>query len=471
MKMIRPLYIFSVYFILCTAFTGFSAPRLTVDPRLLGLEQLASPMDSADFARYALIASGASDETIEALLSRLSDAAAELKNSLPSNADDRMKAEAALTILYAKYLSKYSEFQTRVDTAILTGEYNCVSSAILYYYFARSVGLNAEGVETPLHALCTVLIGGKKIDVETTNPYGFDPGLKKERGSKNEPEGAADAQKKYYIVPQTNYRNRNPIDERRLITLAYNNRISLLERKGDFEQAVGLAVDAYALQGYPAQKKDMSERFINYAVILSQKGRDIDGVDFIIEASKVWGDNPEYSQYASGAVGTVLNTLMSKQDYDGGFALLEKYSFRMEKSQYSSMFRALNLNYLAFMLETKGMEDSLPIIRETKPFLAKTDYENMLTHAWSTGGDKIAQTGKWLEASAVLDLGLQELPGNANLTTQRRIYRQNYAIEIHNKAGKAFNAGDKATARVIVENGLALVPESTILQNDLRNMK
>lgn len=465
MKIKRPFYIFSAYFIFCMAFAGFSAPRLTVDPRLIGSEQRTSPMDSADFARYALIASGASDETIDALLSRLGAAADELKNSLPITTDERVKAEGALSFLYAKFLSKYSELQTRVDTAILTGEYNCVSSSILYYYFARSLGLNVEGVETPVHALCTILIDGKKIDVETTNPYGFNPGSKKELG------GPSDAQKKYYIVPQINYRNRNPINERRLITLAYNNRISLLERKGDFEQSVGLAVDAYAMQGYPAQKKDMFERFLNYAVILSQRGRDLEGVDFIIEVSKVWNDTPEYSWYASGAVGTVLNVLMGKKDYAGGFALLEKYSFRMEKSQYTSMFRALNLNNLAFMLETKGMEDALPIIREAKQFLAKPDYEDMLTHAWSSGADKIAKIGKWMEAGAVLDLGLQELPANSDLTAQRRIYRQNYAIEIHNKAGKAFNSGDKATARAIVEDGLTLVPESTILQNDLRNMK
>jgi pyruvate/2-oxoglutarate dehydrogenase complex dihydrolipoamide acyltransferase (E2) component len=76
------------------------------------------------------------------------------------------------------------------------------------------------------------------IDVETTNPYGVDPGRQKEIPT------AQAAQKRYVLVPQTKYRNRKAVSDRRLIALVYNNRISALERKGRYEESVGLAVDA-----------------------------------------------------------------------------------------------------------------------------------------------------------------------------------------------------------------------------------
>ena len=94
--------------------------------------------------------------------------------------DQAVLAERALTFLHKNLFTSYSVLQTRVDTALETGVFNCVSSAVLYMILARSVGLSVGGVRTTDHAFCSVLVNGQQLDVETTNPYGFNPGAKKE---------------------------------------------------------------------------------------------------------------------------------------------------------------------------------------------------------------------------------------------------------------------------------------------------
>ena len=218
-----------------------ASPRLSPDSRISDVSDYSAPLDPDEFARLALIASGTESAQIDALTARLHALRDELSARLPAGADGRMRAEAALGLLYERTLSRYSLLQTRLDAALLTGEYNCVSSAILFHYLAKTAGLAVGAVETPDHAFCTVEIEGKTIDVETTNPYGFDPGQQKELPS------VQAAQKRYVLVPQTKYRNRKPVSDLRLIALVYNNRISALEQRGRYEEAVGLAVDAWKL--------------------------------------------------------------------------------------------------------------------------------------------------------------------------------------------------------------------------------
>ncbi len=422
-------------------------------------------MDPTVFARLALIASGSDQNRTDVLLGRLSSLSAELNAGLPPEADARTKSEAVLALMYKKVLTRYSEFQTRVDTALESGDYNCVSSALLFYYFAETTGLSVEGVETPDHAFCTVVVNGVKIDVETTNPYGFDPGSQKELQTNSA------EQKKYVFMPLTKYRDRQPASERRFLSLVYGNRISLLERRGDFVQAVGFALDSHTLQGTEASFTDLAERFITYAVNLSDRGREGEGLDFIIAMSDRFGTYPRYAEYISSAAGMIENALMKKNDYPGGFAFLDKYAPRIEKARYDEMFRLLNVNYLGYTIENSGMQDALPVIYGSRQYLSPADFERLIVLVYSREAEKIARTGKWLETVAVLDLGLKEIPGQKDLLLQRTMYRQNYAIGVHNEAVKAWNAGGRASVKTLIEDALALIPESTLLQNDLKNMK
>jgi hypothetical protein len=61
-------------------------------------------------------------------------------------------------------------------TALLDhGHYNCLSSAMTYVVLARAFGLQVRGALVPSHVFVELTTaGGKRIDVETTSPTGFD---------------------------------------------------------------------------------------------------------------------------------------------------------------------------------------------------------------------------------------------------------------------------------------------------------
>jgi transglutaminase-like putative cysteine protease len=114
---------------------------------------------------------------------KLEALAGELVSGLPE--DLRERAEYVLTWMHEHCLSRYAAQQSRIDTLLDNGRYNCVSSAVLYAVLARSAGITVSGVATRDHAFATVHIPGSEgavedIDVETTNKFGFDPGSRTE---------------------------------------------------------------------------------------------------------------------------------------------------------------------------------------------------------------------------------------------------------------------------------------------------
>ena len=422
-------------------------------------------LDSDTFARLALIASGTDDSQIEALFARMKSLGTELKANLAPDADERTKAEAILALLYANTLRRYSEFQTRVDTALLTGDYNCVSSAVLFYYLARTVNLKVEGVETPVHAFCTVEINGIKIDAETTNPYGFDPGSQRELAATRA------SQKVYVLVPKTKYLNRKPIEERRLLALIYGNRISLLQKKGGFEETIGLTVDERTLQGTSFTMKDLAEPLLTYAANLSNSGKDTESLQFIKKVRDLYGDYDRYHEYITATVSKMVNNLMKKNDYQGSYDLLSSWVSDIDSATYAEIYRGLTFNSLQSTATTLGLNEFLAKTNAARAYLGAGDYEKLVSYAYYLEADRIRQSDGWLKAVAVLDRGLKELPGQRDLIQQKNVYLQNYAIEVHNKAVSAYNAGDTAGLRTILNEGLQAVPENTLLKNDLKMIK
>jgi len=451
-------------------------PDLTPDPRIAAAIGQASgeiavqSLDADTFARLALIVSGADENRTEKLTSRLLSAAAELKASLAAKtgsaqADDSAKTEAVMEYLYSRILTRYSELQTRVDAALESGTYNCVSASILFYYLAESVGLDVEGVETPEHSFCTVLINGARIDVETTNPYGFNPGSKKALVP-----SAAD-EKRWVIVPQTKYLNRKPVGDRRLLALVYGNRITIKEREGDYAQAVTLAVNADALQGTAESRRSLAQSFVNYAIGLSRQGKHLEGIDFIVGIEVGREPYAGYADYIASASGAYLNDCMTKDDFRTAFDFLSRYQAAIESGQYGQLSLAVTFNYLQYTVDRTSLDGALTEIHAAHGTIPASEYEKLIVYAWSREGERIAKGKLWLEAAAAVEKGLTEIPGQSDLLRQRIIYRQNYAIDIHNKAAAAWNSGNAETVRQLLDDALSLVPESALLRNDRSKME
>ncbi len=440
------------------------------DSRITKKAAESSVMDAELFVRTALIASGADDSEIDILYNTLADYSSKLKkeiNSLELTTDSQ-KAEHMLLFLYDNILSRYSLLQTRVDTAVKNGVYNCVSATILYMYFIKSLEIPIIGVETPLHAFCVVQTEGGNIDVETTNPYGFDPGVKKDIST-------SENQKKYAIVPSKNYSGRHNKDDRRIISLIYNNRISSLQNQKQNAQTISLASSAYFLQNKSAESSEILSKCVyNTAIDLCSAKKEEESLELIEKAESLWGGSTPSSLYASFRETTVMNmvgSLSNKKDFEGAQSILQKYQNYLSQANKESLQNMITYNSLNKKIATSSFDDAYDELFANKDNLSTKNYNNLFVYLYSTNADKLAKAGDYQKAWELVDEGLLVLKNNSTLLQQKNSYKQNYAIDIHNQAVKYLNEKNYSAAKKIIQEGLAVVENSSLLKNDLKQLE
>ncbi len=74
----------------------------------------------------------------------------------------------------AELIDGYDALQSKVSAIFRNGQFNCISSAILYMVLARYFDLQVEGVITAQHAFVQILTpNGQYIEVETTSKRGY----------------------------------------------------------------------------------------------------------------------------------------------------------------------------------------------------------------------------------------------------------------------------------------------------------
>ena len=404
----------------------FQDVRFEADSRILPQVSSSPEMDARTFAYIGLVASGADDEKIDEHLETLENLAQEFSQNLPSNFSNEEKAEAALAFIYEKILSRYKLDQTRLDVAIESGVYNCVSSDVIFIYFAKTLGIPVVAVETPNHAFCTIESEGKSVDVETTNPFGVNPGRKRV----NElPNGG----KQYLSVPARNYQNRREVNDRRLLALIYNNRIASLQRqRGGSAATIGLAVDACALQANsPSGIQTVAECVCNYAADLSADKKDDDALVLVLQAQEIFGANKNYSAFIETA----------------------------------------NYNILVDKVETLPLDSALNELRMRRENISAQNYSKLLGYAYARAAQDFGGRYEWKEAIQIAERGLLDAPNDSNLKRAVSIYKQNYAIDFHNRAATLFNSGNIEGAQKMIREGLKEIPDSKVLKNDLVKMK
>ena len=127
-------------------------------------------------------------------------------------------AENLLIYLHnSSAFQKYNFDSNKISEIVSYGRYNCVSSSILYAIFLKIYGIDCYAIETSDHVFIEIPFKEDKIDVETTNRYGFNPGSKKE---------VLDEFGKVtgfnYVSPK-DYKNRNKIELKKLFFLLTHN--------------------------------------------------------------------------------------------------------------------------------------------------------------------------------------------------------------------------------------------------------
>jgi tetratricopeptide (TPR) repeat protein len=472
---------------------SLSFPSLEPDPRATELAGRSSSGDYRwrDLLDIALWASGAENSSGGAAggqnasgryRERIITAVEELGNAgdLPENIKER--GEYVLSFMHRKFLKSYSLNQTRLDEIITTGRFNCVSSAVLYAILGKSVGLDVRGVITKDHAFATVRTGNERIDVETTNAYGFDPGNRKDF---HDDFGKLTG---FAYVPAGNYRNRTAISVLELTSLILSNRIAGLEKRNSYSASVSLAINRAALLAnrrnavsspfFDDGEKEVTDRFLNYGSSLLNAGKEADALAWAAYASAKYPADGGAEARWRGFIQAALNNYSIKLIKAGKTAAaretLEQYAGRINSAQYAELDRQILdaelLQRVNNTGKTEQVETVLNAIDEAgrASRLTPSRTAELRVYVILKESERINAAEGPLAAITYTEGAIARHGKNSRLDEALRVYRQNRIADMHNRFALLYNSKDFAAAHEHIRLALREYPGNRQLQQDLR---
>ncbi len=416
------LLVGAALFLLCAGLAGGQDaypqdeyPEIAPLPFASRLVEAREPLPVDTLIDAALLFSGAPEASLPALRQIMLSHIESLRKAAAGVRDQARLAELALVYMHQKILRTYSYPQARVDTALDSGVFNCVSSAVLYAIFARSLGLSVGGARTTDHAFCTVLVNGNPVDVETTNPYGFNPGQKKDFKDKF---GKTTG---FSYVPPSNYRDRRSIGEKDLLALILYDRASFAIRNRDFRAAISPAATAYVIVPTEEFLHSLIVSVTNYAAWLGAQG------DF---------------QQAQGLIGAVETVYGKNADLDQRRA-------ELFHNQAVTLIENGRLEEVEALLG--GGPDGAPI--------DKKDWLDLSVFVVMKRAEVGSRKSGYSEGARVIASGMEKLGREPTLL-------RSYEAYIHNQFAALFNSRRYAEAGNILTAGLSVYPNSRIFLQD-----
>jgi hypothetical protein len=173
-------------------------PLTEYEEAVLGRTDEAGRGEARALLELALLASGdvRTKQQAAPLIRKVEDFVTGVEQELSLVSNIELRAKTLHRLMHEELLDSsdsklagYDLAQTSLSELLRSGEYNCVSSALLYVILCRYFGIDARGVLLPSHVFAEVrLPKGKTLDVETTTPSGFnlrhDPQFYREQAEK-----------------------------------------------------------------------------------------------------------------------------------------------------------------------------------------------------------------------------------------------------------------------------------------------
>lgn len=341
-------------------------------------------------------------------------------------------AELIMKVMYDNVLSNYSRRQTKLSVMFKTGNYNCVSSSLLFLALAKDCGLDARIQETSVHAFITVYTkDGQKFDVETTNPAGVNPGEKK-MISQN-----SSGSKKYTIVPKTYYSNRVEISDRKAVTLPAKNICAELSDRNEFEKGIPLAASVYEFvtKEKAAVRKDYDAICANFAAYANQNRQYEAALKLLRAVMGHYGKSDllvrNYNDIAYNAVAESCNI----NDFKNARNLLVSYNYYLTEKTTQEISDMI--------FESEKMEEIQDLMHQNK----------------------------FLEAAKLADEALLRQSQNQQFKKAKSNSLYNHGVTVHNQVVPLLNNKEYKEALQILENALKDNPENQMIREDIKKIK
>ena len=396
--------------------------------------------------------------------------------------EEEERGRAILKFIYRDYLKSYSLNQTKVDVAINTGVYNCVSSAILYMVAAKAAGLDVRGQRTTQHAFCSVYIPDaknklKKIDVETTNPYGFNPGSKEEIENESKI-------KQYYVVPKKYYSNRAEVSDCVFAGLIAENLCSAYIKTSDYRKALPLGAARWeAVKNEPEKgtafvRNEFDILAAKYVNLLPESAAAYSSTLEWFEAFiKRWGNNDFLQKNLDNSFINLLVLCNKEGNYELALSSFEKYNSKISLSQIAKSEEIITDLIIVSVTSGLSLEEK---IEETKELLASEELAGAnrqkrgqlhLESFWVERLNALMNEGDYEEGYRIASEALTQIPKSSTIKTMQNHFYNNSIAVIHNNFARAANAGDYAKAQEILKAGLVKFPNDKALKKDLLDLQ
>jgi len=460
-------------------------PRLEPDPKALEFYSLHGRGHGYSWQEFAAISLWASGDAAASNLEKINAAVEKLKSSPDLPSTNRDRAEYILDFMHKNILKSYSLYQTRVDTIFTNGRFNCVSSAVLYMIFCEALGISTCGVMTKEHAFALVPIGELEYDVETTNPYGFDPGNRKEFHDSN---GNITG---FAYVPPKNYRDRQTIGQIELISLILNNRIAEHERQNRFGDAVPLAIDRAALlvggalavnegadedwgELFGDPRKSLIDKLINFGSMLLKAGREEDGLRWAAAASPLYPDPQRWQEFVLAAVNNNIMKLTKAGKLSEARNFLDGQKILLPETDYAQLDTLLvdgellsAANKIRAAAEGDAVVNAVEQARADGKISERRSLELGTFAVQKTAAALSAAPGRdWRAAIHYIENALARFGANRELEQSLATYRGNLATDYHNRFASEWNKKNYDEAERILNEGLAEFPDNRQLLAD-----
>ena len=393
-----------------------------------------------------------------------------------ANTTEKERASKILTLMYETTLSQYIENQTKLTTMFEKGTYNCVSSSILYMALAKAAGLKVIPQKTPSHAFCSVYINGEKIDVETTNPFGFNPGTKHELTSQNN-------QKKYAIIPKIKYQNRTEISQKNLVSLIAANLYGAYLKKNNFTKAIPLALSRMNyLQTENEEIKndarnDLDIIFTNYTIVLENKNQYETSLNFLQDCINTVGTTQKLTDTYSLTLYNAIVYELNNKNITNSKNLFNTHKDNIFSEYQIKINEMIYIEELQSKLENATITEALQILDNVENEITLTQNQNNLRinnlkeFFWIELINQESEKQNYIQAAKIAENAISKMQNNQNLKRIKNQCLKNHGITIHNKIVPLVNSKNYSQAIKILEEGLKENPNSIEIKNDLNRLK
>ncbi len=403
--------------------------------------------------------------------------------------DEEERGRAILKLLYRDYLAAYSLTQTKINVAMDKGFYNCVSSAVLYMAAAKAAGLDVRGQRTTQHAFCSIYVpavggtaGGKpgqlkKIDVETTNPYGFNPGSKEEIEHESQI-------RKYYVVPKKYYSNRTEVSDGVFTGLIAGNLCSDYIKTENYKKAVPLGAARWEAVRNENSKSVASVRnefdilASNYVNLIPTSAAAYSStLDWFSTFIERWGRTAFLQKNLDSSFVNLLVLCNKEQNYPLANEAYEKYKDQISPPQLAKSDEIItDIIILSATNELSTQEKIGEANRQlsTKELSSPVRQKRGQLHLesfWLDYLNGLMNSREYEEGFSSAALALAQLPKSTKIKAMMNNFYNNSIAIIHNNFARQANAGNFEEAQAILEAGLEKFPEDRTLTKDLADLQ